>query len=204
MTDKLDKQKRQDVDIEEEEAATVFSSKKAEQEERPTVFSHNQSPNEEASIAYLNEEDETVISNCGQTDNTADSKGGNKEISSSKKNKTDVKLLLLHFVGNNPLISDGHRIEIKLTIEPFVVGREDRQRSLPQCDYAFNAEIQNISRKHAAFIIRDDVPCVCDLRSVNGTFLNGIKLEPNHYYYIKSEDIIAFSSKGIEYRVKYM
>ena len=49
-----------------------------------------------------------------------------------------------------------------------------------------------ISRRHAAFLLKDDVLWVQDLKSSNGTFVNDIRIE--HDKMLKEGDIVQFAS----------
>jgi hypothetical protein len=51
---------------------------------------------------------------------------------------------------------------------------------------------QSISRNHARFVLADNELCVEDLESMNGTWVNGVKLEPNQPVILKPDALIEF------------
>ncbi len=65
----------------------------------------------------------------------------------------------------------------------------------PKCDLVFRGrpEHRRISREHAAFLLIRESWYVQDLGSVNGTWLNGKRLEPGICYPIARKDIIKFA-----------
>lgn len=65
----------------------------------------------------------------------------------------------------------------------------------PKCDLVFRGrpEHRRISREHAAFLLIREGWYVQDLGSVNGTWLNGKRLEPGICYPIARKDIIKFA-----------
>ena len=52
----------------------------------------------------------------------------------------------------------------------------------------------NISREHAVFLVRDDGVFLQDMRSTNGTFLNGSRLDPDREYRLSGSAAITFGS----------
>jgi pSer/pThr/pTyr-binding forkhead associated (FHA) protein len=65
--------------------------------------------------------------------------------------------------------------------DEILVGREDPVSAVfPDIDTTpFNGEEDGVSRKHAKILHQGDAFFVEDLNSINSTFLNKIKLEPN-------------------------
>ena len=63
----------------------------------------------------------------------------------------------------------------------FVLGRSgsDNPRQPDLCLSAFEAGQQTVSRLHAAFISDQGVIKVVDMSSTNGTFLNGVRIQPH-------------------------
>ena len=53
---------------------------------------------------------------------------------------------------------------------------------------AFEAQNLGVSRKHASIDALKEPPMITDLNSANGTFINGIKLQPNHDEPLESGD----------------
>lgn len=70
----------------------------------------------------------------------------------------------------------------------FVVGKD---RS---CDYCIENN-SSISRSHARFELQGNECFITDLRSTNGTYLNGKKLSPNSKSKLKSGDVIKISDE---------
>jgi FHA domain len=52
----------------------------------------------------------------------------------------------------------------------------------------------NISREHAVFFVRDDGVFLQDMRSMNGTYLNGSRLEPDREYRLSGSAAVTFAS----------
>ncbi|MEL6404987.1 MAG: TIR domain-containing protein [Chloroflexota bacterium] len=59
-----------------------------------------------------------------------------------------------------------------------------------------------ISRKHACLTMENGQLFIEDLGSVNGTYLNGVRLEPKHRYPVESFDIIQLS-RYVAFSVRY-
>ena len=50
-------------------------------------------------------------------------------------------------------------------------------------------------------LVVDVKPYLMDFESTNGTFLNGTKMKPAHYYEIKDQDLIKFAKSSRDYVV---
>lgn len=85
-------------------------------------------------------------------------------------------------------ISTPGPFELELTGESFVVGRSVRRA---QGVVSFSP---TIGREHCRFFLRDGKWYLEDLNSVNGTFLNGERLEPGKEYAVNPEDRVRLSS----------
>lgn len=74
--------------------------------------------------------------------------------------------------------------------EEILLGREDPVSAIfPDVDTTpYNGEEDGVSRKHARIFQQGDDYFVEDLNSVNSTFLNKAKLEPNRPYPIANDD----------------
>jgi pSer/pThr/pTyr-binding forkhead associated (FHA) protein len=84
-----------------------------------------------------------------------------------------------------------HAIELEFTgSEGFILGRSDTKSSyLPDVDLAvFKALDKGVSRRHAALVHYEGYLHIVDLSSVNGTFLNGQRLNPETPYPVCLED----------------
>jgi pSer/pThr/pTyr-binding forkhead associated (FHA) protein len=90
----------------------------------------------------------------------------------------------------NLITTDGKKIQL----EEGVFGRDGQGRD-------FIKNNSNISRVHARFFIIHESWFIEDYNSINGTFLNGEKLEPFEKVKLKSDDEISFSS-GFKVKVE--
>ena len=97
-----------------------------------------------------------------------------------EKNPEEVKLLILR-------TKRGDRLEIA---DGDTVGREGVGEALL-------ALVPTVSRKHARFTCREGRWYVEDLGSTNGTYLDGVKIEPN-----KPEEIAPGSRIGLSRRIE--
>lgn len=79
----------------------------------------------------------------------------------------------------------GKKKQIDLSSFPFIIGKNREQAD-------FVLEDHSVSRLHARFTLRDDIVYLTDLNSTNGTYKNGIRLEPNELTMLEAEDEIAF------------
>jgi pSer/pThr/pTyr-binding forkhead associated (FHA) protein len=73
-----------------------------------------------------------------------------------------------------------------------LIGRNDAAENfLPQLDLgAWGGRDLGVSRRHAEFQIINGVLHICDLASINGTFVNGVKLAPNEPFPVTNGDKI--------------
>ena len=71
-----------------------------------------------------------------------------------------------------------------------IVGRADATGTIvPEIDLTpYGAEEAGVSRQHLQLFTENEHPMVMDLRSGNGTLLNGMRLEPNKAYRLREED----------------
>lgn len=76
--------------------------------------------------------------------------------------------------------------------EPLIVGRADlSEKFTPGLDLtAWGAQDKGVSRRHAQLAGLNGQVYLCDLGSVNGTRLNGVKLPTNHSALVKNGDVI--------------
>jgi len=82
---------------------------------------------------------------------------------------------------------------IRLTVnEPLIVGRADLSEkfTLGLDLTAWGAQDKGVSRRHAQLAGLNGQVYLCDLGSVNGTRLNGVKLPSNHSALVKNGDVI--------------
>jgi pSer/pThr/pTyr-binding forkhead associated (FHA) protein len=91
-------------------------------------------------------------------------------------------------------------IELDLSgTEGHVIGRSDSKSSyLPDIDLAaFEALNKGVSRRHAAIVRDQSQLCVIDLSSVNGTFLNGERLNPETPYPLHIQDKLVLGELNL-------
>ena len=75
----------------------------------------------------------------------------------------------------------------------FVIGKDTT------ADYCISGNT-SISRNHAKFIVKNGQCFVTDMRSTNGTFVNGSRVAPNQEVPVKSGDIIKLSDEEFEFK----
>ncbi|MCH5280896.1 MAG: FHA domain-containing protein [Lachnospiraceae bacterium] len=86
----------------------------------------------------------------------------------------------------------GRKKQIDLSSFPFIIGKNKEQADFVLDDHS-------VSRLHARFTLRDDVVYLTDLNSTNGTYKNGVRLEPNELTMLEAEDEIAFGRLTFTY-----
>lgn len=84
-----------------------------------------------------------------------------------------------------------------------VVGRTDPDSdSKADLDLApFNAGAYGVSRQHVILIPTDEGPCIIDMNSTNGTWINGLYLEPGRRYRLRTNDRVELGSLKLLVRV---
>ncbi len=89
------------------------------------------------------------------------------------------------FIGNEA--TSPIRLQVD---EAVIVGRADSVESyMPDLDLSpFGARDAGVSRRHAQIVFQDGALYICDLGSVNGTRINGLKLPPNEPHRINNGD----------------
>ena len=75
-----------------------------------------------------------------------------------------------------------------------IVGRD------PKCDYVILDPENRVSRKHLEIKISKDGYVIKDLNSLNGTYINDVRIEPDKNYLIRSIDRITLS---IDYKLDF-
>ena len=86
----------------------------------------------------------------------------------------------------------GKKKQIDLSSFPFLIGKSREQADFVLDDHS-------VSRLHARFTLRDDVVYLTDLNSTNGTYKNGVRLEPNELTMLEAEDEITFGRLTFTY-----
>jgi pSer/pThr/pTyr-binding forkhead associated (FHA) protein len=81
------------------------------------------------------------------------------------------------------------KIDVPLNQES-CIGRSSKEEALAVDLTPFNAHVLGVSRKHAIIKPVANGCCLIDLKSTNGTILNGNPLVPHQAYLLKSGDEI--------------
>lgn len=83
--------------------------------------------------------------------------------------------------------------------EGYIIGRtDDTSDYIPDVDLASHGgRDQGISRRHAALVFYHGVTHLVDLNSVNGTFVNGIRLTPETAYELLHGDTIRLGNMSL-------
>ena len=89
----------------------------------------------------------------------------------------------------------GHRIKVSLKPE-ILIGREDASTdTYPEVDLTpYGAAEKGVSRRHAQVVLRDGELTVRDVGSVNGTFVNGHRLNAYQAVPINSGDVLQLGT----------
>jgi hypothetical protein len=84
-----------------------------------------------------------------------------------------------------------------------VIGRADPHANVePDIDLApFGGQSYGVSRRHAILLPTDDGLCLIDLDSTNGTWVNGVYLQPGQKYRLRVADRIEFGRLRLVVRV---
>jgi len=84
-----------------------------------------------------------------------------------------------------------------------VVGRSDPDsKSKADLDLTpFNAGENGVSRQHVILVPTDEGPCIIDMNSTNGTWINGLYLEPGRRYRLRTNDRVELGSLKLLVRV---
>ena len=88
--------------------------------------------------------------------------------------------------------TDGELV-MKLTEFPFIIGKKKENVNLAINDYS-------VSRVHARITEEEGVLCIEDLNSTNGTFKNGLRLQPYEKRKLEREDELRFGKTEYIYR----
>jgi len=84
-----------------------------------------------------------------------------------------------------------------------VVGRSDPD-SKAKADLdltSLNAGAYGVSRQHVIIVPTDEGPCIIDMNSTNGTWINGLYLEPGRRYRLRTNDRVELGSLKLLVRV---
>lgn len=102
--------------------------------------------------------------------------------------------------GQFEIIVDKNSFRIDApAVEGYIIGRSDMNSSYrPDIDLmACNALEKGVSRRHAALVRYQGLVHILDLNSVNGTFLNGERLQPDIPYPLNPDDDLRFGTLNV-------
>ncbi len=89
----------------------------------------------------------------------------------------------------------GHRLRVSLEPEILIGRRDDSSGISPQVDLTpYGAAGKGVSRQHAKIIARNDELFIEDMGSVNGTFLNGHRIDPYQALPLNSGDVVQLGT----------
>jgi DNA-binding CsgD family transcriptional regulator len=88
-------------------------------------------------------------------------------------------------------LSDGNTLFIKINTFPFVIGRDKK------CNLFLSSK--NVSRRHSEIFLQGEHPAVRDLKSMNGTFVNGRRVTGS--VPLRAEDTLGFADQ--EFKVYF-
>lgn len=83
---------------------------------------------------------------------------------------------------------------ININADQFVIGRE--RKSVNYCI----ADNTSVSRNHVRLTVRNGMVYMTDLGAANGTFINGVKLQPRQEMALKNGDKITLADEELEYK----
>lgn len=84
-----------------------------------------------------------------------------------------------------------------------IIGRSDKkQEAAPDVDLGpYDAEEQGVSRRHLSIHSENDLLMVTDLKSGNGSLLNGARMEPSRPYPLRSGDVLHLGRLQLTVRI---
>jgi len=112
------------------------------------------------------------------------------------------------FPPNGVLYFEAVEMNKNLLVFPdhtLIVGRRDANHDAPDVDLSLWAAYQHgVSRKHAKLVLNPDQTLfLFDLNSMNGTFINGNRLEPFEPVALRDGDYVAFGSLPIRIHFRH-
>jgi pSer/pThr/pTyr-binding forkhead associated (FHA) protein len=147
-----------------------------------------------ARCSYELHEGELVCPRCGFVDD------GRSTAVLSRTSRQRLREEGASITGTNPAVGDkvnlmirGLRKQLMLNeINNLIVGRTDPGTGgYPDIDLtAYGAEQRGVSRQHLKMNFADGQLTIMDLQSAYGTYLNGVKLEPNEPRVVNDGDEI--------------
>lgn len=92
---------------------------------------------------------------------------------------------------------NSQRIYIKTRL--FTIGRKPIAKDIANVDFSIDDKC--VSRNHAEIEYKNDKFYIIDNDSLNGTYINGIKLISNTPYELKHRDCIKFANTEFEFHL---
>lgn len=92
---------------------------------------------------------------------------------------------------------NSERIYIKSKV--YTIGRKPIAKDTTEVDFSIDDKC--VSRNHARIEYKNDKFYITDNDSLNGTFINGIKLASNTPYELKHRDCIRFANVEFEFHL---
>ena len=83
------------------------------------------------------------------------------------------------------------RVEFQITKPEYMIGKKDINDGI----VSFN---KMVSRIHCKITQNDKQYSICDLNSANGTYLNGLKLQPNQAFPLENGDIVRLANSDFQ------
>lgn len=116
----------------------------------------------------------------------------------SSATKSGIPLNGKLFIQVSQEIRNGLQIDLSGR-DGYVLGRSDAKSSyLPDIDLApYKALDLGVSRRHAALVAYQNSLHIVDLSSVNGSFLNGKRLQPEIPYQLNSGDQLVLGELNL-------
>ncbi len=86
-------------------------------------------------------------------------------------------------------------------VEGYIIGRSDVNSSYrPDIDLAVCSALEKgVSRRHAALVRYQGFIHILDLNSVNGTFINGERLQPDVPYLLNTDDDLRLGTLNVAF-----
>ena len=103
--------------------------------------------------------------------------------------------VLSNNVNGGSLIRLSNKERIPVNKAELTIGRERKR-----VDYCIS-DNTSISRVHVKLVVRDRKTYLVDMNAANGTFVNGVKANPNQEIALKDGDKITLAAEDFEYRV---
>ncbi|MFC1975430.1 FHA domain-containing protein [Chloroflexota bacterium] len=148
---------------------------------------------------YLLEEDQrkTDPLENGETGWTGETTDGPRETPASQPNAKPVVVQLK--------IGDRHR-EIEISLDKIInIGRVDPTTTIfPEVDLTDEGPpAKSVSRRHARILKQENMVKLEDMGSVNGTFINGTRLDPYMPEAISDGDLLQLGKLSIKIKIRH-